>query len=123
GLFVGEGTIVNSGTIAGAVAGVELTSGTVVNSGAITAASYGGDPPRGIGIGIYGNGFVTNTGPGYIRGLRDGVLIHGGFGTIVNSGTIKAIGASGYGAALSAGTVNNAAGGRIEGGLSGVFVQ
>ncbi|MDF9832669.1 outer membrane autotransporter protein [Ereboglobus sp. PH5-5] len=107
--------------IQGGTYGVRLVAGgTITNHGAIVS-----DTTRAGSIGVYSNGRVDITNSGLIEGYSQGVSLDTGAagGTILNTGTIRAM--MGSEAIVSATTtlVTNTAGGLIEGNDIAVWLQ
>jgi hypothetical protein len=112
-----DGSVDNGGSIAGGVAGLQITepAGSVSNSGSVA----GGDG----GIRLVAGGSVANLGNGSISTggySRVGVLIKGGLATVTNAGSIAGKTAVW---AQSGGSVENQQGGAITGSVNGVLVQ
>ena len=117
----GGGVTNNStGSVSGNSFGVFVTGagGAVTNNGSITSAKYGG-------VELVKGGSVTNSVGASIKGGSIGVYAGtGGTGTLTNSGSISAIGASGAGVDFAGGgTVTNNSGGSISGAAFGVFTS
>jgi autotransporter-associated beta strand protein len=112
------GTVTNNaaGTINGLQRGVGLgASGTVSNSGTISGQT---------GVRLAGGGTVINYTGGTITGSTGiAVTTQGGFGTIINAGSITSSGAS-YSVAIltTGGQIVNNSGGTISG-ASGALIQ
>jgi hypothetical protein len=118
------GTVINAGTIKGLAAsvggdGILLgNGGTVTNTGVITET---GTAANNAGIIIAGAGSVDNkTATALIYGFQ-GILMGDGLGTVVNHGTIKAMGDAGV-VLESGGTVTNASTGTISGPGYGIMI-
>ena len=112
------GTISSLGTLgggSGSGTGVDITGavGTVTNHAAISGVAYG--------ISLGKGGLVTNTSS--ITGGEDSVIVQGGAGTIVNSGTLIATVDDGIGL-FSGGSVTNTSGASISGshGGAGIYI-
>lgn len=125
GIYIGHapGTLTNFGTIsASSVRGNPVTldaGGTVANAGTIQSNNT-----NGTGVYIHGSGSVTNTKNGAVGGLITangrGIDFRGGAGTVINSGSIQSLLATGIYLG-SGGTVTNQVGGIINGRSNGVF--
>ena len=132
-------TLVNDGTILGAVAsgdyGVYLNSGAITNAaGAMIAGGGALEIKSGAGVVLnsgvlagsylggaflYGGGYLANTGTGRITGAQYGAGFKTAAGTVVNHGLIS--GASNAGVVLAkGGDVENFAGATISGGSYGI---
>jgi len=117
-LYGGNVTNMSGGAIMGHLYGVDLIfSGIVDNAGTITANSYAGVH---LGSGGSVNNLTTNA---LIAGSVNGVDIVGGAGTVDNAGTITGTNYAGVYISPGSGvtnSVNNQAGGTIQGGRYGV---
>lgn len=142
-LLADGGTVDNTAPgarITGGVVGVSIAApgGTVLNAGTI-ASSYSNDvggyfSTAGCGVSLSAGGYVRNGGSSdasaRIVGYGHAVAISGGYGTVVNDGTIGSAGFGfyGWGVSLAAGgtVVNGNAlrsdGALIYGGAAGVVV-
>ena len=111
------GVITSSGTHGGGLsvgAGIYIQNGSghVTNNGAISGGGYG--------VALGSGGLVTNTSS--ITGGEDSVIIQGGAGTIMNSGTLIATVDDGIGL-FSGGSVTNTSGASISGhGGAGIYI-
>jgi hypothetical protein len=143
------GILTNSGSVSAAIAGVDMEGGGTVNNrsgGFITGGQHGvfiaGAAGAVVNSGsissfgdingkVYGavaladGGTVTNNAGGTISGGTIGVDIGSrGIGTVTNSGTITALGASAAGVSLAGGgRVVNRVGGVISAASAGVFAS
>lgn len=141
--IVSNGRMGGAAVISGSVAGIEIDgSGTVTNYGRISAAgagsagvnlAAGGSVTNNSGGSISGGtngivlgaaGSVTNAAGAAIAGGTHGILVNSAPGTVVNAGSIGAMGANGTGTYMrDGGIVTNNAPGSISGAVFGVFLE
>ena len=116
--LIGNGTVDGGGvyTAGGTGYAINIAGGTITNSGTI----------RGASAGIYSSNGLTLTNTGTITGgqggtsqWRDGVSSINAPSTILNAGTISAPTYSAI--VIQGGSITNAAGGTLTGGLDSVF--
>jgi len=103
GIYLRSGTVTNSGTISGPVAGVIVTggAGTVTNSGVIMqTGTFATNDYRSAGVFLTDGGSVTNQAGGVISGVQAGIYVKGGV-AVSNAGTIIGAGTAGIGVLFS----------------------
>ncbi|HLZ65056.1 MAG TPA: hypothetical protein VKQ29_02440, partial [Aliidongia sp.] len=111
------GVVTNQGTIAATFEGIYLGTGTVINSGTIIDTGSTGH-----GVYLFNGGTVSNSAGALISGGGDGIAFLQGPGTVSNDGTITGTGPNAFGVILVAGgSINNT--GLITGTASGIKLQ
>jgi hypothetical protein len=121
GIYISGGGSVTNGSAADTTAAIVAQSAMIIRDGVGTVANFGtiitlGNPEETTGnregVGLFGDGAVTNGSAqdtsALIDGLAAGVVIAGPAGTVSNFGTIEADGSSGStGVYLGGGTLTN----------------